>query len=123
MIIEYFWSSNINGKFGNLSKFNASNLSIGKHKIIFKVKDDNETWSEEVSIQLTVNPTNTTENQIPTVNITYPSNGEKIDKNIGKLIIKGTAKDDVKVINIQIKFDDGDWINVNFNVNDSVSFV
>ena len=47
--------------------FSINSLSNGTHTIFFKVKDDSDVWSEEVSIQITIH-------SIPTARITSVSN-------------------------------------------------
>ena len=54
-INEYYWESDIDGFFSNKKSFSTSTLSNGTHTISFKVKDDNDVWSESVSKILTIN--------------------------------------------------------------------
>lgn len=55
-IIEYKWSSSKDGDLSVLNSFSmsANNLSIGEHTIYFKVKDNNEVWSDTDSLTLTI---------------------------------------------------------------------
>jgi hypothetical protein len=54
-IVEYMWESNISGVIGTSATFTNNSLPVGVHNITFKVKDNNNTWSEPVSITLTIN--------------------------------------------------------------------
>ena len=54
-IVEYNWSSSIDGYLGNESIMTISSLSVGVHTISFTVKDDTDVWSDEVSQTLKVN--------------------------------------------------------------------
>lgn len=53
-IIEYNWTSNLDGRLNDTSSFTTSKLSIGPHTIRFSVKDNNDTWSQEVTRTLIV---------------------------------------------------------------------
>ncbi len=54
-IIEFEWTSSINGQISNLEDFTYSSLSTGTHTISFRVKDNNGAWSTTVTRTLTVN--------------------------------------------------------------------
>ena len=54
-IEEYNWQSNIDGFLSNNKTFNISNLSNGTHKIYLKVKDNHNTWSDQVFTNMTIN--------------------------------------------------------------------
>ena len=54
-IEDYEWISSINGFLSYEKSFSLSNLSNGTHTIYFKVKDNNNTWSNEVSTIFTIN--------------------------------------------------------------------
>jgi hypothetical protein len=54
-IVEYLWESNISGVIGSSATFTNNSLPVGNHTITFKVKDNNNTWSEPVSATLTIN--------------------------------------------------------------------
>ncbi|MEW6196811.1 MAG: hypothetical protein AB1521_16815, partial [Bacteroidota bacterium] len=51
----YNWRSNISGQLSTAASFNVANLPPGTHTIYFKVKDNENTWSNEVSQTLTIN--------------------------------------------------------------------
>lgn len=53
-ITEYVWRSSIDGDIGSSSSFTRSDLSMGDHTVYFKVKDNDDMWSDEVSASLTV---------------------------------------------------------------------
>lgn len=53
-IIDYSWRSSKDGPLSTEKTFSTSKLSVGTHVIYFKVKDDNNIWSEEVSINLII---------------------------------------------------------------------
>jgi hypothetical protein len=101
LVADYQWRSSIDGDLSDQASFQSSSLSHGEHTIYFKVKDDSDEWSEEVSQDLVVNP------PIPSVTITSPSTNQKAS---GTLLIRGTASHpDGDIIRIEIKIDDGDW--------------
>jgi hypothetical protein len=54
MIVSYSWESDINGLLSSHSSFNKSSLSVGEHVITFKVKDDEDIWSEPVTVSLEI---------------------------------------------------------------------
>jgi len=47
-IAEYHWRSSIDGFLSDERFFTTSELSLGRHEIYFKVKDDHGAWSKEV---------------------------------------------------------------------------
>lgn len=53
-ITGYNWRSNIDGQLSTSNSFSTSDLSIGDHIIFFKVKDNSDKWSEEVSVPVKV---------------------------------------------------------------------
>ena len=53
-INEYLWESNIDGFLSDKKSCLLSNLSIGNHTITFQVKDNENIWSEEVSVKLII---------------------------------------------------------------------
>jgi hypothetical protein len=53
-IVACDWNSNIDGFLSNSSSFSTSTLSAGIHTISFKVKDNDDAWSEEVETLLTI---------------------------------------------------------------------
>jgi len=54
-IEEYQWRSDLDGIISTESTFSITDLSIGNHKIYFKVKDNNGAWSNEDSEDVIVN--------------------------------------------------------------------
>ena len=54
-ITEYSWFSSIDGFLSNQSSFAIDSLSNGTHVIFFKVKDDSDTWSHEITGELSIN--------------------------------------------------------------------
>jgi hypothetical protein len=48
-ITAYNWRSSLDGMLSDKSAFNTDNLTEGKHKIFFSVKDERGNWSEEVT--------------------------------------------------------------------------
>jgi parallel beta-helix repeat protein len=54
-IVEYLWESNISGIISRSATFTNNSLPVGNHTITFRVKDNNDTWSEPVSTTLTIN--------------------------------------------------------------------
>ncbi|WP_462273654.1 S-layer protein domain-containing protein, partial [Methanohalophilus sp.] len=54
-IVEYNWTSSIDGHLNSSSSFSTSDLSLGTHTITLSVQDDDGAWSEPVSTTLTIN--------------------------------------------------------------------
>lgn len=54
IIVAYQWRSNRDGQLSNEATFEASNLSVGNHRIYLKVRDDEGEWSDEVYENLQV---------------------------------------------------------------------
>jgi PKD repeat protein len=54
-IAAYEWTSSINGIIGSAASFSTSTLSAGTHTISFRVKDNGDLWSTEVTSSLVVN--------------------------------------------------------------------
>jgi len=54
-IVEYNWTSSLDGFLSNARSFVISNLSNGTHFIYFEVKDNESISSQEVRISLTIN--------------------------------------------------------------------
>jgi len=72
IIIEWEWKSNVDEGLSSSEDFSDSGLSEGTHTISFRVKDDDDKWSEYVQKTLIINPpgsqgdpSNPTENQEP----------------------------------------------------------
>jgi len=64
MIVEYSWRSNIeDGILSSESTFSTSDLETGLHTIYYKVKDNDGEWSDEVSKNIIVNPSSSTNEQ------------------------------------------------------------
>lgn len=61
-ILDWEWSSSINGVLSHLEDFTYSGLSIGTHTISLRVEDDDGYWSEPDTKTLVINP----QNQKPT---------------------------------------------------------
>ncbi len=54
-ITEYRWESNISGFLSNSASFSVSTLPVGVHSISFRVKDNNDTWSQNATITVRIN--------------------------------------------------------------------
>lgn len=54
-IVNYYWSSSIDGFLSDYKSFCLSNLSNGTHVIDFRVKDDNSVWSSVVFATIKIN--------------------------------------------------------------------
>ncbi len=48
-VVAYQWRSSLNGIISIEAQFNTSTLSEGTHTIYFSVKDNSDTWSEEIA--------------------------------------------------------------------------
>jgi len=53
-IVEYYWSSSIDGYLSNAIQFTKNDLSEGQHTIYLKVRDDKDEWSSEYSIEVII---------------------------------------------------------------------
>lgn len=76
VITEYSWRSSKDGAISNEEAFYKSDLSVGTHKIYFKVKDNDGTWSSEVSAKLVINPGSSPSNNPPTADSGGPYSGK-----------------------------------------------
>jgi parallel beta-helix repeat protein len=73
-IIDWEWTSSVNGNFGSSEDVSYLGLSVGTHTIKFRVKDDDYKWSEYAERTLTINPLGSSqENQKPTATIIKPN--------------------------------------------------
>ncbi len=66
-IINYTWTSSIDGVLNHNSKFTISNLSVGTHRISFQVEDNDNLWSTPDIRTLIINPP--TPNVAPTATV------------------------------------------------------
>ena len=57
-VVDWEWSSSIDGVFGSSEDLSYSGLSVGTHTISFRVKDDDGAWSTPDTESLTINPVN-----------------------------------------------------------------
>ena len=57
-IVAYYWTSSIDGFMSSSKEFtkSASELSVGTHTIYFKVKDNDDQWSDWDTATLTIKP-------------------------------------------------------------------
>ena len=102
-VISYEWRSDIDGILSNIKSFSTRTLSSGTHTISFRVLDDDNAWSQVVTLELVV----IAPNKKPTVVITTPDDGEEV---FGIIIIAGYSDDeDQDVERVEIKIDDGKW--------------
>jgi len=74
MITEFNWRSSKDGVLSSLATFTKSDLSVGTHAIYFKVKDVNG-WSNEVSVDLVINPDQSSPNEPPVADAGGPYSG------------------------------------------------
>lgn len=102
-IERYVWQSSFDGEIynGTESMFSLSDLTLGEHTIYFTVQDAVGTWSEKVTLLVTVNA-----NLVLT--ITDPSNEETVN---GTILIKGevtplSSEDNSQIL---IRIDNGTW--------------
>ena len=72
-IIEWEWRSSKDGVLSSSEDFSSSSLSVGTHTIKFRVKDDDDKWSEYAERTLTINSPESQENQKPTATIIKPN--------------------------------------------------
>ncbi len=102
-ISAYSWRSDLDGVLGSDSTFTTSALSVGTHTIYFKVQDNKDEWSDEVSDALTVKA----DNEKPTIEIKTPEDNMKVK---GTIIITGSSDDSDGVIEFaEIRIGEGSW--------------
>ncbi len=55
-IVEYLWTSDLQGTLGNgkIVKIPVTNLTLGAHTITFKVKDNDGRWSTDQTVKVIV---------------------------------------------------------------------
>ncbi|HDM67374.1 MAG TPA: PKD domain-containing protein, partial [Thermoplasmatales archaeon] len=68
-ILEWEWYSSKDGLLSKSEDFSTTKLSTGTHIITFRVKDDQDQWSEYAEETLVVQPRKTVENQPPIAEI------------------------------------------------------
>lgn len=73
-IVDYSWSSSIDGFLSGEPIFTKSDLSSGDHIISFEVKDENGAWSDKVTTYLTINPSSS-QNKPPVADAGGPYSG------------------------------------------------
>jgi PKD repeat protein len=64
-VIDYSWSSNIDGPMESGASITDSTLSIGAHTISFQVQDDDLEWSAPVTAPLVIEEEGTPDNVLP----------------------------------------------------------
>jgi hypothetical protein len=117
-IAGYSWESDINGILNHENLFTIEELAVGTHTISFKVKDNNGSWSEEVSETLNINPK--PDNQPPTVEIDAHDSDGTIVTYSWESNIDGLLSTDISfstsslsigehTITFKAKDDNGDW--------------
>ena len=75
VIVMYSWSSNIDGLISQKPSFTISNLSIGTHTISFKVRDNNNQWSESKERIIDIKQGGSTDNKEPVALTNGPYTG------------------------------------------------
>ncbi len=53
-VVEYSWSSSLDGPLGSGNALTMSGLRAGEHRILLRVRDDDGAWSQEASARLEV---------------------------------------------------------------------
>jgi len=71
-IEDWEWDSSKDGVLSSSEDFSSSSLSVGTHTIKFRVKDNENQWSEYVEKTLTINLPESQENQKPSATIIKP---------------------------------------------------
>lgn len=118
-ITQYLWESNIDGVLSKKNIFQVSSLSIGKHTIYFKVRDNYGDWSNKVTSTITVNKVENPVNSLPIVITGGPYFGF-IDDDIVFDGSKSSDPDGDEIIKYQWEFDNieliyGDQVVYSFN--------
>jgi parallel beta-helix repeat protein len=106
-ISEYLWKSNIDGTLSRESIFKISSLSVGKHDITFKVKDNYGDWSNEAKSIITINQEAKPINILPVVDTGGPYYGF-IDEFIEFDGTKSSDPDGNEIITYLWDFNDGE---------------
>jgi nitrous oxidase accessory protein len=98
-IIQWEWTSSLDGIISNSEDFSTSTLSVGSHTIKFRAKDDQYQWSEYAISSLIVNPVSVPENQKPTAQI-ITINPSKTNYS-NPVYFHGIGSDDVQITAFQ----------------------
>jgi hypothetical protein len=102
-ITEFKWTSSINGVIGSEETFNTSDLYLGTHTIYFKVKDNENEWSKQVSesLKICLDPYN----KPPIINVSRSNLGYINDE----IIFDGSESydEDGEIIEYHWNFGDG----------------
>lgn len=72
IVVEYSWRSSTDGVLSGEKYFTKNDLTIGEHIIYFKVRDNDDQWSNEVSTTITIEPDPNPENNPPTADANGP---------------------------------------------------
>jgi PKD repeat protein len=94
-VTGYYWESDLDGFLSSKSSFETSSLSIGVHTVSFKVRDNEDLWSELVFQSLNVTPL--PENILPVAVIDSVS-PDKIEEGDSVTFIGHGEDDDGEII-------------------------
>jgi hypothetical protein len=91
-VVWYHWESDMDGVLfdGDDPDFARSDLSVGEHGITLKVRDDDDLWSEVVSVMIEVLEQEV--NKVPTVVLKSPANESVID--VTEVVLSWEGEDD-----------------------------
>jgi PKD repeat protein len=76
-VVEYMWSSGLDGILSDQASFTRSNLTVGVQSIVLTVRDDDGAWSEPDTIYLEVHS-----NQPPTIDVKTEKTSVDIDSEV-----------------------------------------
>jgi len=105
-ITEYRWTSSIDGALSSSQTFFTDDLSQGTHEIQFRVRDDDDLWSDPDETTLIVSTDLTT----ITIKLKSPGAGLVISPQT-PFTVKGSASSDrVPVDKVEVQLDGGSWM-------------
>jgi hypothetical protein len=106
--LSYLWTSNVSGVLGNSSRFSRA-LPVGTHNVVLQVSDGQGHEGRatiNISIQEALDLP-------PSVTISSPAEGAVVS---GIVNLSGTAADDMAIVSVSVRIDNGAWLAVNGTV-------
>lgn len=104
-VLSYVWTSNATGIIGNEGRF-VRKLSAGYHNIVLQASDG-QGHAGQTSVNISVKRS---ADLPPSIAILNPAEGAVVS---GIVNVSGTAVDDLEVVSVSIRIDNGTWQAVN----------
>jgi len=106
-IDDYYWYSDLDGELSDSDEFSTSMLSVGVHRVYFRVRDDHGIWSDEESILVIINPREDSPRN-PSIVMESPDNNSVVS---GTVIIQGHVdKGGAGVKRLEVSINGAEWV-------------